>query len=75
MSAARLTYLIIIPSLITLLLPLLGAAFPEVVTSPVALKYALFAGLVIVIGYAAGAAWLASQDHRRISARRISPTR
>ncbi|KQM52119.1 hypothetical protein ASE69_20090 [Sphingomonas sp. Leaf208] len=55
-------------SLIKLLIPVLDTAFPGAVTPPMALNLALFFSSAILVAYAAGVAWLASRDHRRISA-------
>jgi Ca2+/H+ antiporter len=75
MSAARMTYLIIIPAMISVLVPAVGMAFPNFLSSRMALNIALLVSLVFIVSYAAGLAWLALRDHQRISANRISVKR
>lgn len=75
MSAARMTYLIIIPALITLLVPVLSAAFPYALKSSATLSIALCVSMPIVAAYAAGVALLALSDHRRVSAKLLPKRR
>ncbi|NYD91375.1 Ca2+/H+ antiporter [Sphingomonas melonis] len=68
------TYLIIIPALIAVLLPVLSIAFPNALKSSATLNIALLVSMVIVAAYAVGVTLLALSDHRRVSAK-LLPTR
>jgi hypothetical protein len=72
MSAARMTYLIVVPALVAMLGPLLGMAFPDHLSSATGAKFGLFVSLTFIVLYAAGVACLALHDHRRINARCLS---
>ncbi len=72
MSAARMTYLIIIPAIILVLVPAVGMTFPNLLTSRTALDHGLLISLVFIVSYAAGMIWLALRDHQRVSSKRVS---
>lgn len=75
MSASRMVYLIVIPAMISMLVPVLAAAYPELATSQSSLNIAVSAIVLFIAAYGAGAAWLALRDHRRISDKIASPRR
>jgi Ca2+/H+ antiporter len=63
------TYLIIIPALIAMLVPAIGVALSRYSVSRATLDIGLFVSVLFIASYATGVVWLALRDHRRISAK------
>ena len=71
MSAARMTYLILIPAVIAMIVPILAMAFPQHLTSRRVLDTGLIISVLLILSYAVGLGRLALRDHRRISRKRL----
>ena len=70
MSTARMTYSVIIPALIAMLVPTLSMVFSQYLTSRSVLNFVLIVSVLLIVLYAVGMVSLALRDHEHISDKR-----